>query len=185
MSSKLTKRALEQSLKGLLQTKPLSKITISDITEDCGISRMTFYYHFKDIYDLVEWSLEEDASAVLNGTQTVETWQEGYLAVLNEIQQNKTFITAIYREMSRERVERFLYPATRKLILGVIDAQPNCNLVSERSRAFIAEFYAQALAGITLEWIDEGMGYSSETLVENVNLLLEGAIDSAIRKFAR
>ena len=54
--SKVTKRALEQSLKNLLLKKPLTKITIGDITEDCGINRMTFYYHFKDIYDLVEWA---------------------------------------------------------------------------------------------------------------------------------
>ncbi|MFR8027761.1 TetR/AcrR family transcriptional regulator, partial [Eisenbergiella massiliensis] len=51
----ITKTALEASLKKLLLKKPLDKITIRDLTEDCGISRMTFYYHFKDIYDLVEW----------------------------------------------------------------------------------------------------------------------------------
>ena len=48
-----TKLALEESLKHLLLKKPLDKITINDLTTDCGISRMTFYYHFKDIYDLV------------------------------------------------------------------------------------------------------------------------------------
>ncbi|MBS6472445.1 MAG: TetR family transcriptional regulator C-terminal domain-containing protein [[Eubacterium] siraeum] len=57
--SEVTKKALEQSLKNLLLKKPLTKITINDITEDCGINRMTFYYHFKDIYDLVEWSCLE------------------------------------------------------------------------------------------------------------------------------
>ena len=41
--SQITKRALEQSLKNLLLKKPLNKITINDITEDCGINRMTFY----------------------------------------------------------------------------------------------------------------------------------------------
>ena len=56
-----TKRALEASLKKLLLRKPLNKITINDITEDCGVNRMTFYYHFKDIYDLVDWILVEDA----------------------------------------------------------------------------------------------------------------------------
>ena len=60
--SEVTKRALEQSLKNLLLKKPLTKITINDITEDCGINRMTFYYHFKDIYDLVEWSCLEAVS---------------------------------------------------------------------------------------------------------------------------
>ena len=72
--SQTTKRALAQSLKKLLQTKPLSKITINDITEDCGINRMTFYYHFKDIYDLVEWACLEDATKALEGKKTAETW---------------------------------------------------------------------------------------------------------------
>ena len=44
MSGQLTKRALEESLKHLLLTKPLTKIMIADLTEDCGVSRMTFYY---------------------------------------------------------------------------------------------------------------------------------------------
>ena len=57
-----TKQALEESLKHMLLKKPLDKITIRDITEDCGISRMAFYYHFQDIYDLVEWACIEDAS---------------------------------------------------------------------------------------------------------------------------
>lgn len=64
--SNVTKRALEQSLKNLLLKKPLTKITIGDITEDCGINRMTFYYHFKDIYDLVEWACLEDARRALD-----------------------------------------------------------------------------------------------------------------------
>ena len=51
----MTKKALENSLKKLLKEKPFDKITIADITEDCGISRMAFYYHFQDIYDLAEW----------------------------------------------------------------------------------------------------------------------------------
>ena len=51
--SSITKQALEHALKSLLLKKPFHKITINDITEECGVSRMTFYYHFKDIYDLV------------------------------------------------------------------------------------------------------------------------------------
>ena len=65
--SLVTKRALEASLKNLLLKKPLDKITINDIADDCGINRMTFYYHFRDIYDLVEWSCAEDAKKALDG----------------------------------------------------------------------------------------------------------------------
>ena len=71
--SDITKRALEESLKNLLLQKPLDKITISDIAADCGISRMTFYYHFKDIYDLVEWTCMEDARRALEGKKTYDT----------------------------------------------------------------------------------------------------------------
>ncbi len=73
-----TKRALEASLKKLLLKKPLNKITINDITEDCGVNRMTFYYHFKDIYDLVDWILVEDAAEALEGRQNFETWSEAF-----------------------------------------------------------------------------------------------------------
>ena len=62
-----TKSSSEESLKRLLLKKPLDKITITDITTDCGISRMAFYYHFKDIYDLVEWSCVEDGTKSPSG----------------------------------------------------------------------------------------------------------------------
>ena len=63
--SQTTKRALSASLKNMLLQKPLSKITVNDIAEDCGVSRMTFYYYFTDIYDLVEWTCQEEAAKAL------------------------------------------------------------------------------------------------------------------------
>ena len=76
--SQTTKRALEASLKKLLLQKPLNKITINDITEDCGVNRMTFYYHFKDIYDLVDWIMVEDAAKALEGRQSFENWTDAF-----------------------------------------------------------------------------------------------------------
>ena len=75
----MTKQALKTSLEKLLAKKPLDKITINDLTSDCGISRMTFYYHFKDIYDLVEWVCLEESRKALQGKKTYESWQEGLL----------------------------------------------------------------------------------------------------------
>lgn len=76
---------MEASLKKLLLQKPLPKITINDITDDCGVSRMTFYYHFKDIYDLVEWICVEDATQALKGKKTYDTWQEGFLNIFHAV----------------------------------------------------------------------------------------------------
>ena len=83
-----TKRALEASLKKLLLRKPLNKITINDITEDCGVNRMTFYYHFKDIYDLVDWILVEDATEALEGHQDFETWSDAFRDMLEKVRRN-------------------------------------------------------------------------------------------------
>ena len=76
--SQTTKKALEDSLKHLLLQKPLPKITIQDITDDCGISRMTFYYHFKDIYDLIEWVCIENASQALGENKDIHIKIDGY-----------------------------------------------------------------------------------------------------------
>ena len=98
-----TKAALEESLKRLLLKKPLDKITITDITTDCGISRMAFYYHFKDIYDLVEWSCVEDGTKALQGKKTSESWTEGLTQIFEAVLENKPFIMNVYRNVDRER----------------------------------------------------------------------------------
>ena len=94
--SNTTKRALEASLKKLLLQKPLDKITIQDLTTDCGISRMAFYYHFKDIYDLVEWACVEDGKRALQGKRTYNSWQEGLEQIFKAVLENKPFIMNVW-----------------------------------------------------------------------------------------
>ena len=133
-----TKQALEASLKHLLVKKPLDKITIHDITADCGISRMAFYYHFKDIYDLIEWTCIEDATRALQGKKTYATWQEGLLQIFEAVLENKPFVLNAYRCISREQMERFLYQLTYGLIRGVVEEQSRGTAISEEDKSFIA-----------------------------------------------
>ena len=139
--SNITKYALEASLKKLLLKKPLDKITINDLTSDCGISRMAFYYHFKDIYDLVEWSCLEDATKALQGKKTYDTWQEGLLQIFEVVFENKPFILNAYRCLSREQIENYLFHLTYELIAGVVEEQAAQTPISEHAKKFIAEFY--------------------------------------------
>ena len=73
--SEITKKALAETLKKLLSKNKLNKITIKEITEDCGINRQTFYYHFKDIYDLLEWIYKNEVIQEIEEKTTYETWQ--------------------------------------------------------------------------------------------------------------
>lgn len=181
--SQTTKRALEASLKHLLLKKPLDKITINDIAEDCGINRMTFYYHFKDIYDLIEWSCVEDAARALEGKKTYDTWQQGFLQIFEAVLANKPFIMNVYHSVSREQVELYLYKLTFNLLIGVIEEKAAGMAVSDEDKKFIADFYKYAFVGIMLEWIRGGMKEDPKGIVEHLSILIHGDITRALDNF--
>ena len=181
--SQVTKRALEASLKHLLLQKPLDKITIGDITEDCGINRMTFYYHFKDIYDLIEWSLLEDAKKALEGQRTYDTWQQGFLQIFEMVLDNKPFITNVYHSISREQVELYLYRLTYDLLLGVVEEQSAGMSVRAEDKQFIADFYKYAFVGIMLDWVRRDMQEDPQQIIDRLSTLLHGNIAQALSRF--
>lgn len=181
--SQVTKRALEESLKRMLLKKPLEKITISDITEDCGINRMTFYYHFKDIYDLVEWACEEDAARALDGKKTCDTWQQGFLQIFEAVTDNRPFILNVYHSVNREQVERYLYRLTYGLIIGVVEEKARGANVSEADKRFIADFYKYGFVGLMLDWIRSDMKEEPAAIVERLDTLIRGDIDLALSRF--
>ena len=180
--SDLTKRALEQSLKNLLLQKPLSKITISDIADDCGINRMTFYYHFKDIYDLIEWSCEEDARKALEGKKTYDTWQQGLLQIFEAVQENKAFILNVYRSISREQVENYLYKLTYQLLIGVVHEQAEGMSVREEDQDFIATVYKYAFVGLMLDWIKNDMKADPAVIVDRLAAVIHGNVAAALER---
>ena len=180
-----TKAALEESLKRLLMKKPLDKITITDITTDCGISRMAFYYHFKDIYDLVEWSCVEDGTKALQGKKTYDSWTEGLTQIFEAVLENKPFIMNVYRNVDRERMERYLYHLTYDLIVGVVQEKSKDLDISGEDKKFIANFYKYGFVGIMLEWIQEGMKEDIEELVNKMSLTLHNTVTTSIRNFQK
>ena len=180
-----TKLALEASLKELLRTKPIDRITINDLTEHCGISRMTFYYHFKDIYDLVEWACIEDASRALQGKKTYDTWQEGLLQIFEAVLENKPFILNVYRSVSRERVENYLYALTYELIEGVVEEQSENLMVTEEQKKFIANFYKYSFVGVMLDWIKRGMQESPEEMAGLITVTMHGNVGNSLRNMEK
>ena len=179
-----TKQELEQSLKHLLSQKPLDKITISDLTEDCGISRMAFYYHFRDIYDLVEWVCLEDAARALQGKKTYDTWQEGLLQIFEAVLENKPFILNVYHSVSREQIETYLFQLTYDLLRGVVEEKAAGVKISEEEKRFIADFYKYGFVGVMLDWIKKGMKDDYKDMAEKMSRTLQGNVANSIRNFA-
>ena len=180
--SQMTKRALVASLKDLLAEKPLDKITVTDLTEHCGVNRMTFYYHFKDIYDLVEWACIESATRALAGQKTYDTWQQGFLQILQAVQKDKAFFTSVYRSISREQLENYLYRLTYDLMMGVVEERAAGMTVRPEDKEFIANFYKFAFVGLTLDWIKNDMRQDPAQLVEQLSTLIHGDVTKALEK---
>ena len=161
--SNTTKQDLEASLKKVMLQKPLDKITISDITSDCGISRMAFYYHFKDIYDLVEWSCLEDAKRALQGKKTYD--------LLKAVVEEKTAGMQI-REEQKEFIANFYKYSFVGIMLDWIkqgmkeDRTTHC-----RDSLFFCY------------WIKQGMKEDYSEIVDNMALTLHGSITNSVQNF--
>lgn len=180
----MTKYALEASLKKLLLQKSLDKITISDLTSDCGISRMAFYYHFKDIYDLTEWVCVEDAARALQGKKTYDSWQEGLLKIFEAVMENKPFIMNVYHSVSREQIENYLFKLTYDLLIGVVEEKSVGIEISEEEKKFIADLYKYSFVGVMLDWIKQGMKENYQEIAEKICITLRGNITNSIQNFA-
>ena len=180
-----TKLALEAALKKELLMKSLDKITINELAEDCGISRMAFYYHFKDIYDLVEWSCTEAASRALQRKKTYDTWQEGLQQIFEAVLENKPFILNVYRSVKREQVENYLYSLTYQLIEGVVEEQSENLMVTEEQKKFIADFYKYSFVGVMLDWIKRGMKEAPEEIANMVCVTMHGNVGNSLRNMEK
>lgn len=181
--SQTTKKALAASLKKLLAEKALDKITIVDIAEDCEVNRQTFYYHFQDIYDLVDWIYTSEATKALDGKKTYDTWQQGFLQIFEYALGNKVFVINTYHSVSREHLEKYLYNETYNLLIGVIEEKATGMPIREDDRAFIANFYKYAFVGLLLEWVSKGMKENPNVIIDQLSVLIGGNFSEALEKF--
>ena len=181
--SNITKKAIAASLKNLLKEKKLNKITVQDIADDCGINRQTFYYHFQDVYDLVEWICIQDTEKALKENRTYATWKEGFLSVFELAKQDKIFIDNIYHSVSLDLLEQYLYRLVYPLMKNVVDEKSCGWSIIDEDKKYIADFYKYAFVGVLLEWIRDDMREQPEEIVERVGKIADGTIELALKNF--
>ena len=91
-ASMKTKKALAESLKKLMRAKPFSKITVTEIVNDCGVNRKTFYYHFEDIYALLRWIFEEEALNIVKQLYLINDYDGAMDFIAEYIDENRAFM---------------------------------------------------------------------------------------------
>lgn len=181
--SDLTKQALVSSFKKLLETEPFDKITIADITNDCNLSRQTFYYHFRDIFDMIRWIYNADAASDSRNRTGYGTWQEKLRQVFDYTKANKDLIIGTYNSKCRNDLIGYYMDVSVRRIADVIDMKAGGD-ISEKDKKFIASAFAYSFVGTVVDWISSGMEEGVDDLMDRITIYLEATFDNTLRTFS-
>jgi len=182
--SQITKKALSLSIKELMNTVPLSKISIREIVENCGINRQTFYYHFKDKFDLVNWIYYTEVIESLDDCRNYAHWTDGMYKTLVYFMENKSFYINALNTPGQNGFDGYFFSKTYDLIMGVINDISSVLNVSDTDKNFTADFYTHAFVGMTVQWIKNNMKESPQIMVEKLNDVVEGSLLGSLTRFA-
>lgn len=182
ITSMNTKTALSNALKKLMETKPFSKITVSEIIADCGLNRKTFYYHFEDTRDLLRWTLRHEAINVVESFDFATDNEQAILFVVDYLEQNQHMLNCVYDAVGSGELRLFLYEDFKKIarkIITTAEKQLGKN-VSEEYRDLLASFYTDGIVGIIIEWLNGKIKLEKKLAVKYVTEILKGSLTGLI-----
>lgn len=168
--SVLTKKAIKESFLELLEKKPIDQITIRDITDNCGISRNTFYYHYADMPTLVEEIVMELAEEIILNYPDIKSLEQALNVGAEFILQNRRSAMHILNSSQRYIYERCLMKVCRHVVETYIDVVIPEETLSEDERELMIDFYKCLSFGIIINWCDDGM---KENYAGSFHMLLD------------
>ncbi|MEG1432748.1 MULTISPECIES: dihydroxyacetone kinase transcriptional activator DhaS [Eubacterium] len=172
--STTTKKAIAKGFKGLMFEKRFDKITISDIAKSCGINRQTFYYHFRDKYDLLDWIYYNEAIHYLVDDLTLDNWSDKVYEMLKTMKAESYFYINAFKASGSKEFESYLTHAVQEMFQSLIDQLAKGVEMDSRDREFIASFYAFGLVGIIVSWTHARMPEDPEDLKRRFENLVLG-----------
>ncbi|MCI1964907.1 MAG: dihydroxyacetone kinase transcriptional activator DhaS [Oscillospiraceae bacterium] len=171
--SLITKKAIAQSVKELMKKEDLRKISVSDIVQNCGVNRQTFYYHFKDKYDLVNWIYYNEVVSVVSSQKSFHDWSDVMLDILNIMKREKYFYRNALNVTGQNAFQDYFFNLTKSLLIEIIGAMEDGKGIREDDKNFIAEFYTYGLVGIVIQWARNGMKEQPRELVGKLKYFID------------
>lgn len=176
----MTKKAIAASLKKIMKNKPLDKITVREIIEDCGVNRKTFYYHFGDIYELIKWIFEEEAIEIVKQYDLIVDYCDAIRFVLDYVEENKLICNCAFDALGRDELKRFFQKDFLSIIYNIVHQLAEGKKISEDYKEFLVNFYTEALASLLINWIQNKEHYDKQKIIQYVYLTLFGSIENAL-----
>jgi probable dihydroxyacetone kinase regulator len=174
-----TKQLLATALKDKMSFCPLEKITIRELVEACDFNRQTFYYHFEDIYDLLKWTLQQEAVSLLEKHEGIMVWQDGLLDLFRYLESNRDMCLCALHSLGRDHLKRFFHEDISVVICNAVEEINKEVDIAKEDRAFISHVYTLTLAGVVESWLLGEMEYTPEQLIAHIDLMLKNHIRGA------
>lgn len=154
-SSQQTKQCFVQSMKQLLAHKPLEEISVGDIAAHSGMSRNTFYYHFQDKYDLVNWIFRTESAAFLAKAPTRDNWQDILRQLCRYFEENRAFYRNALAYTGQNSLREYLFDTFSGVVQQHLKSADSS--LAPEDAAFAGEFFAATIVGLLERWCARGM----------------------------
>lgn len=173
-----TKYKLAGALSELLNTTPLDKITVGEISKRAQVSRQTFYYHFRDTHELLEWTFRRALQQIRDIPESDQ--QKRLLAAIDYLRENRVFVLNVYRSLGMEQFARGLECAIRPLLAEAAKQPESTAAISERSREFTLSFFSYGVTGSILQWLDDGMPEDLNDIINDIYGVMKGNLPQGV-----
>ena len=178
----LTKKRIAASFKKLMEVKPFDSITVSDITSDCGLNRLTFYYHFEDKYALLNWIYNNEIILTFKNNLNQISWTENLQEVLEiNIRDRNYYRNALAYDNKEFR--RYMHEAVINLFTDIINDWVGEQYIDQEDSRFVSKIFAYGVVGMVVEWVENDMPESPERMVEYIRNLSEDIKLIAITRY--
>lgn len=181
--SQSTKEKLFLSFKALIVEKPLNKITISNITDNVGVNRHTFYYHFKDEKALMVWGISRRLDEARDEAIRAGNWIDSLDISLHKAEEQRAFLLGLYHSHLRDAFRDLILSWCLEVFDRLIRDQAKGLPIGEQDLLFLINFFSYGLAGFLSDWLDRGMMEDHHTLSSQIRALLGDSFSTALEKF--
>lgn len=185
MAQQYTRKEIREKFVQMLNTRPLSKITVKDLVAECGINRNTFYYYYSDLYAILEEIFQTELQKVIDEYNDTASWEESFLLAAKFALENKKAIYYIYNSMQREELEQFLFRSAGSVMTRFVESRSVGIAASKKDKDLIASFYQCALTQTLLQWVSSGMKEEPKAIISRIGVLFDGNIELSLRRSAK
>lgn len=146
------KTVITSAFMTMVKQKGIDKITVKALIDACGISRQTFYYHFQDIMEVIEWSLEQATKSTLVKSLEADTPEEALSVLISSAVENRTLISKLLDSQKREQIEKLFVQAARIYLQELIRSRPRKVSLDYADTEVALDFWAFGITGLLFKY---------------------------------